>query len=89
MWYVNSPIIEVYALGNNICSRNSRFRYDDIVSSLVRFENGVIGKISANFGCVYPHSHKVVVYGTKGTFVNDGSNGFFYESRDPKKSPKT
>ena len=87
LWYVNSPIIEVYALGNNICSKNSRFKYNDMVTSLVRFENGVIGKISANFGCVYPHSHKIVVYGTKATFVNDVSNGFFYESRDPQKSP--
>ncbi len=88
LWYVNSPIIEVFSIGNNICSKNSRFKYNDMVSSLVRFENGVIGKISANFGCVHPHSHKLVVYGTKATFVNDGSNGFFYESRDPKKPPK-
>ena len=30
----------------------------------------MIAKISSNFGCVYPHFHKLAIYGTKKTFEN-------------------
>lgn len=88
IWFVNSPIVEVYAMGNKICTEKTSFDYNDMVISIVKFENGVVGKISANFGCVHPHFHKVVVYGTKATFVNEIHNAYFFNSRNPEVSPK-
>ena len=49
----------VSALGNKITTRNSAFKYKDFSIANYVFENGLIGKISSNFGCVHPHQrHK-------------------------------
>tara|TARA_E500000318_G_scaffold52596_1_gene49042 strand:- start:1648 stop:2673 length:1026 start_codon:yes stop_codon:yes gene_type:complete len=87
LWLLESPIVEVQAIGNKLCSANSSFSTPDLMIALLRFENGAIGKVAANFGCVYPHFHKVALYGTKGTFENDRSGGQFVTSRNPDEEP--
>ena len=49
-------------------SCQNMLNFNDNIASLVKFENGVIAKIGANFSCVTPHFHRLSVYGTKGTF---------------------
>lgn len=83
LWLTGERIVEVSSYGNRVASRGSQFRYDDFVVSLLKFESGKLGKISANFGCVFPHFHTLAVYGTKATFVNDVDRGRLIESRDP------
>jgi predicted dehydrogenase len=53
-------------------------RYRDYVTSLVQFESGLIARVTANFGCIYPHFHLLSVYGTKGTFQNTPQGAFLY-----------
>ena len=55
-----------------------------MVVAWLKFENGVIGKVSANFGCVYPHFHDVKLFGTQATFLNNLHESFIISSRDPK-----
>ena len=31
-------------------------------------------KLSCNFGCVYPHFHRMMIYGTRGTFEQSFNN---------------
>jgi len=88
IWIVASRVTEVTAVGNKFCSRGAGFETPDMVSALLRFENGVVGKVSANFGCVYPHFHKVSLYGTQGTIENGITGGVICRSRDPKESPE-
>jgi predicted dehydrogenase len=85
-WIINSPVLEVSAMGNKFCTNNEGFQTPDMVVALLKFSNGVIGKISANFGCVYPHFHKLSVYGTKATFENRIDGGFIFQSRDSDKN---
>lgn len=82
-WLTNDKILEVAAFGNKIASVGTDFRHNDMVSSIVKFESGMIGKISANFGCVYPHFHRLAVYGTQATFMNELPAAKLYETRDP------
>ena len=82
-WLTGERVVEVSSYGNRIASRGSQFQRDDFVVSLLKFESGKIGKISANFGCVSPHFHTLVVYGTKATFINGVECGRLIESRDP------
>ncbi len=77
-WLVDSPIIEVSAIGNKICSRGASFETPDMVLSWLKFSNGTIGKVGANFGCIHPHFHRVSLYGTNGTFVNGIDEGLIY-----------
>ena len=44
-------------------------------------------KVTANFGCVFPHHHNLSIYGTAATFVHDRQGARLYTSRDPDAVP--
>ena len=67
-WVLNDRVREVFAIGNKKCTMGSTFKGCDLVASLLTFESGVIGKVTANFGSVTPHYHGVAVFGNAGTF---------------------
>jgi predicted dehydrogenase len=46
--------------------------------------SGLVGRITANFGCVHPHQHVVRIFGTKGTFLYDDQGPRIHKSRDPE-----
>ncbi|NLE60815.1 MAG: Gfo/Idh/MocA family oxidoreductase [Planctomycetes bacterium] len=83
LWLTGDTIVEVQAFGNRICSRDAAFRFNDMAVACLRFESGMVGKVTANFGCVMPHFHGLAVYGSRGTFVNERECGRLYQSRDP------
>jgi predicted dehydrogenase len=87
LWLTGDRVSEVAAFGTNISTINTQFRYNDTVVSIIRFESGMIGKIGANFSCVYPHFHHLAVFGTQKTFVNGRPNALVYESREADQSP--
>jgi predicted dehydrogenase len=87
MWLVGSPVTEVSAVGNKVCSKGAQFETPDMVLAWLQFADGTVGKVGANFGCVYPHFHKITIYGTEGTFENGISGGLMISSRDPADSP--
>lgn len=88
LWLTGDTIEEVSAFGNQICSRESSFRFNDMVMGIVKFSKGIVGKVSANFGCIMPHFHDLKVYGDKATFINGQSCAWLYESRDPSQAPE-
>jgi predicted dehydrogenase len=59
-----------------------------MVSALLRFDSGLIGKVSANFASVHPHFHRLSIYGTEATFENGLETGLLWRSRDPDKRPQ-
>jgi predicted dehydrogenase len=73
----------VNAMGNRICTAGSEFRYQDYVTATFRFPGGLVGRITANFGCVHRHQHVLRVFGTKGTFIYDDQGPRYHVSRDP------
>ncbi len=83
IWFADVNITEVMAYGNAICSIGTQFKFDDCVVCLLKFENYAIGKVSANFGCVFPHYHLVNVYGREATFTNQFNKSFIFSSREP------
>ena len=87
LWLTEGRVTEVAAYGNNIASRGTQFRYHDTATSILKFENGMTGKVSVHYGCVRPHFHHVAVYGTKATFVNTERHGLWYKSQDPSVEP--
>ncbi len=84
LWLTGDSITEVTAKGNNIASKGSTFKNFDLVVSILKFKSGLLGKITSNFGCVYPHFHKVSIYGTDGTFENGLTHAHLFKSRDPE-----
>lgn len=83
LWLTGERVSEVCAYGNNISTSGSKFKYNDTVVGILKFESGVTGKISCNYSCVYPHFHNLLIYGTDATFVNDFEKAKLFCSRDP------
>jgi predicted dehydrogenase len=88
MWLTGRKVSEVHAFGSDISSKGTRFKGNDVVIAAVKFDDGSVGKLSANFGCVEPHFHRLTVYGTQATFENGRDVAKLYRSRDPNDTPE-
>lgn len=88
LWLTQERVVEVAAYGNRICSTGTAFQFNDMVTSIMHCESGMTAKISANFGCVFPHFHRLALYGTRATYINDLPNAKLYTSRDPLTVPR-
>jgi predicted dehydrogenase len=86
-WLAGERIVEVAAFGNRIATAGTAFRFDDMVVAILRFESGLVGKVAANFACVFPHFHRLLVYGTAATFENGLEAGRIWRSRDRDAAP--
>jgi predicted dehydrogenase len=86
-WLAGERVAEVAAFGNRIATAGTGFRFDDMVVAILRFENGLVGKVAANFACVFPHFHRLLVYGTEATFENGFARGRIWRSRDRDVEP--
>ena len=82
IWLSNKKVRSVIADGNKISTKNTKFKNYDLVSALLKFEDGMIGKVSSNLASVTPHHHIVSIYGTKSTFFYNNKVTKFYKSRD-------
>ena len=83
LWLTGQRPVSVQAVGNRICTRDTEFRYDDFVAATMSFASGMIGRITANFGCVHRHQHVVRIFGTRKTFVLDDAGPRLMTARDP------
>jgi len=83
LWLTGQRPRSVTAVGNRICTEGTAFRYHDYVSATFGFASGLVGRITANFGCVHRHQHVLRVFGTKGTFIYDDMGPRLHTSRDP------
>jgi predicted dehydrogenase len=83
LWLTGERPATVSAVGNNISTAGTDFRYADYVSASLRGASGLVSRITANFGCVHRHQHIVRVYGTEATFLYDDAGPRLHVSRDP------
>jgi predicted dehydrogenase len=83
VWLTGERPTNVMAMGNNISTVGTAFRYRDYVAATMQFKSGMVARITANFGCVHPHQHALRVFGTAGTFILDDAGPRFWSTRDP------
>lgn len=81
-WLTGDRIETVQAFANRITTRSTGLQFNDFVAALCRFQQGAVGKVAANFGCVYPHFHKVSLYGSEATFETSLEGGLIFTKRD-------
>ena len=80
-WFVGEQALEVNAIGNKIVTEGSKFLYHDMITTFIRFQSNIIAKVTANFGSVTPHHHRISVYGTESTFFQNNEKGVYYLKR--------
>lgn len=83
-WLLGSEITEVSAMGTDILVRGSNYKFPDTIVSLLRFQNGALGKCATTFGPQHPKFHALNLYGTKRSFVNDVPNAKLFSGVDPE-----
>ena len=88
LWITGQRVVQVAAFSNGIATDRSTFPGHDMAAALLRFETGMTGTVTANFGCVRPHGHGLTICGTEATFVNDDPHGRLYTSRDASSDPQ-
>ncbi len=45
--------------------------YDDLEMVMIRFDNGVLAKVSVNYGCVMPYTFPIEIFGDRGTIKDN------------------
>lgn len=83
MWLTGQSPTRVTAAGNRICTSDTAFRYPDFVAATFAFRSGLVGRITANFGCVHAHQHVLRVFGTRATFLYDDCGARLHTTREP------
>jgi predicted dehydrogenase len=83
LWLTGQRPLSVHAVGNQICARDTVFQYDDYTAATMTFASGMVGRITANFGCVHRHQHIVRIFGTRKTFILDDAGPRLMTARDP------
>ncbi len=86
-WITNSVSTEAISIGNNLVTKETDYKFNDNNIALLKFKNGVIGKVSSNFSCTMPHNHYLKIYGRKGTIEVNFDKITLYKSRSKKSKP--
>jgi predicted dehydrogenase len=89
IWLTGLRPDRVSAAGNRIASRDTAFKYRDFMAATYTFPSGLIGRITANFGCVHRHHHVLRVFGTRATFIYDDRGARLHVSREPASQATT
>lgn len=83
LWFKGGGVREVMAMSSSAASRGTTYPGNDLEVALIRFWDGSVGSVTANFASVAPHHHRITVFGTEGTFVQDHLGAGYIFSRDP------
>lgn len=80
-WFTEDLPLKIKSFSNSICTEDSNISVKDFNVSILKFKSSLVAKISSNFGCIYPHYHRVILYGTKGTFEQSFGNDLIIKKK--------
>ena len=83
-WLVNDDIKEVCSIGNNILTKNTNYKYPEVITSLFKFDKGTTGKNTTTFGPQRTKFHSLNIFGTKKTYVNHRGEGEIFSGDTEK-----
>lgn len=79
LWFKGSLPTQIKSFSNNICLQKSKLTINDFVISLLKFKDKSVAKLSCNFGSIYPHFHRIIIYGTKRSYEQTFNSSIFLE----------
>jgi predicted dehydrogenase len=71
IWLMGSRVTEVASFSNTSHGNPLQYEYDPNVTSILRFENGAIGNVSASVECRQPYEFPLLIQGPKGSIRNN------------------
>ena len=87
MWLLGSRPVSVQAVGNDIPNKNTNLKFNSFAVVILKFENGVIAKLTGNGGCVHPHFHGLKIFGTKQTAISNLTEAYYLHTSEINSEP--
>jgi predicted dehydrogenase len=79
IWLMDSKVKEVATFGNTSNNNPLQYEYDPSVVSILRFESGAIGNVSASIECRQPYEFPLLIQGPKGSIKGNKLSTTEYE----------
>lgn len=70
-WFIGKRAVEVSAYANFSAHNPLNYEYEPNSVTLVRFEDGTIGKVGCSIECVMPYFFNILLLGEQGTIRNN------------------
>jgi len=70
-WFLQKEAVEVYAMSNFSKGNPLKYEYEPNSVTLIRFSDGVIGKVASSVECVMPYVFNIELLGEEGTIRNN------------------
>lgn len=70
-WFVGKRAVEVFAYSNFSPQNPLRYEYEPNSVTLVKFEDGTLGKVTSSVECVQPYTFNIQLVGDQGTIRNN------------------
>jgi predicted dehydrogenase len=70
-WFVGKRALEVFAYSNFSPRNTLSYEYEPNSVTLVKFENGTLGKVTSSIECVQPYIFNIELVGDEGTIRNN------------------
>jgi len=84
-WFKDKKVISVFTIGNKSTTNNTNFKYKDFSLIILKFEDGSIAKITANFAANLPHRHLIELHGKKKSLFLDYNKSYSFSKADLNK----
>jgi len=70
-WFLQREAVEVYAMANFSKGNPLKYEYEPNSVTLIRFADGVIGKVASSIECAMPYVFDIELLGEEGTIRNN------------------
>lgn len=89
MWFVGRRPLSIRSYGNNIATKNSKFKKKSFIIYILKFSENLITKITANASGIYNHFHELKIFLNNKTIINNNSEKVIYKNKKNHKISKT
>lgn len=70
-WFVGKRAVEVFAYANYSATNPLHYEYEPNSVTVIRFEDGTLGKVASSIECVMPYVFNIELLGDQGTIRNN------------------
>ena len=82
IWLMGSKVKDVVSFSNTSRENPLQYEYDPNLVSILRFENGAIGNVSASIECRQPYEFPLLIQGPKGSIKGNQLSTIEYDLDD-------
>ncbi len=82
IWLMGSRVSEVASFGNVSEGNPLQYEYEPNITSILKFESGAIGNVSASVECRQPYEFPLLIQGPKGSIKGNQLSTLEYDLKD-------